>query len=357
MTAAVTVDFVIAVHDLSRPIRRAVASVLDSTDSSNIGVIVVAHGIDTQLVRTGLATYSGPRLRVVPFSDGIASPAGPFNHGISLSTADYVAVMGSDDYLEAGAVEAWLSYVDVNEPAALIAPLRHQSGQRIPSPLTRRNRSCSLDAVHDRLFYRSAPLGLLRSTVLRKLGLQFTEGFASGEDLRMSVALWSSQRVDYCPALPAYVIGADALTRVTTAPASAKTALAPILDLINSTVVSGLNRGVRRALAIKLLRIHVLGALLSRKGAEHWDREQRESVRTVIDLLLRIAPHALAPLSTADRMLIHVGRTTDTAEEWAKGIAQRHSAHRLAVVLPRNPFRIFDRESDVVRLVRYRLDR
>ncbi len=103
------VDVTIAVHSSTRPIARAVASVIDHT-SAAVRVNVVAHNIDPEIIRENLGAYaSDPRVRLLSLHDGIPSPAGPMNHGFANSTAPFISVIGSDDELAPGAIDSWLS--------------------------------------------------------------------------------------------------------------------------------------------------------------------------------------------------------------------------------------------------------
>ena len=105
-TGAPEATIVIACHDSRRPLRRAVASVLRSRRAC---ALVVAHNLEAEVLRGVLGDLAGdPRVGVVELRDGIHSPAGPFNHGLALVGTPFGAVMGSDDVLEDGAVDAWL---------------------------------------------------------------------------------------------------------------------------------------------------------------------------------------------------------------------------------------------------------
>ena len=352
-----TVDVVIGVHDVSRPIRRAVASVIEGSPSKRIHVIVVCHGIDEGLVRDKLEGLDSSRLRIVEFSDGLRRPTGPYNHGMAISTASHISVMGSDDFLEPGAAQRWLDHVDREDCDVLIAPLRHQNGAPIAAPLTRLGRSTRLDPVRDRLFYRTAPLGFLRRSVLDELGLRYTEGLSTGADMAMGVGLWTSGfRVDYRRDLPCYVVGADAETRVTTRVMPVRTALGATNDTLDR--VSSLPVDVRTALAVKLLRIHVLGAIVARPHADEWDRDDVDVLRETAGRLTSTSPRVLMPFSIADRQLIRAATDPGSSPRTLAAAAARYtSAGRMQLLLPLNPLRVLDREGNVIRFLRYRLGR
>ncbi|MET1016754.1 MAG: glycosyltransferase [Leifsonia flava] len=359
MSAANTVDIVIGVHDHTRPIRRAVASVLEGSPSSRISVIVVCHGIDERPVLDKLRGLPADRLRVVEFSDGLTGPTGPYNHGMAISTASHVMVMGSDDFLEPSAVLQWLSHVDRTGCDMLIAPLRHQGGARIPAPLTRIGRSARLDPIRDRLFYRTAPIGLIRRSALDRLGLRYVDGLATGEDMAMSVGLWTGGlRIDYRMGLPCYVVGADAETRVTTRVMPVETALGATNDTLDRVEALGLALDVRVALGIKLLRINVLGAMIARPGVSDWTAGDVSALTATAGRIVSISPQVLTSFSIADRQLIRAA--LDPAAEPSSitaAVAGAAAASRLQRLLPLNPLHVLDREGNAMRFLRYRLGR
>lgn len=357
---SVLVDVIVPVHDVTRPIRRAVESVFDQTPAGLVRVLVICHNMPDTGIREKLdGLIDAGRVVLVPFADGIRSPAGPFNHGLSIADAPYLSIMGSDDFLEPGAMAAWISHVRASEPDAALVPLRHQHGELLMNPLTRWRRTSRLDPVRDRLFYRTAPLGLLRLSVVRALGLTFTARMPVGKDMAFSARLWAAGvRIDYLKRTPAYVIGADAESRVTTQPRPVVEAMAAVLDLVGRDWVAGASESVRRSLVTKLLRIHILGAVITRSQPEAWSPadvlDLRASARTVI----AAAPGAVSPLSRADRALLDaVLDEGSSAHSLASAVSSHRTASRVDQILPRNPARLLDRESNLVRFLLYRLDR
>lgn len=203
------VDLIIPVHDPRREIGRAVGSVLDGAPSG-VRVTVICHGIGVDSVAEQLAGWPLESLRIVEFADGIHAPTGPFNYGLQLATGDYVSVMGSDDFLEPGTMAAWVQHVRTRSPDVLLAALRFQNGAVLRNPLTRPWRRRNLDPVKDRLFYRSAPLGLVRRSVLESLEPRFTVGVPAGGDLAVSSRLWAGDlTIDLASSDACYVIGRD----------------------------------------------------------------------------------------------------------------------------------------------------
>lgn len=348
------VDVLIAVHDLRRPVERAVESVLQAA-SVPVRVTVVCHGIGTREMETRLAAFRGPELRVVSFSDGIFSPAGPFNHGIGLATARYVSVLGSDDFFEPGALDSWSRLAAATNATAVLAPVRGPDARIIHSPLVRPSRRTALDPVLDRLTYRSAPLGLIDREWAQARQPFFTEGLVSGEDVNPSNELWfTAGSLAYASSSPAYGGGYDAVDRVTYTPMSMSAELGAMFDLLGREWVNALGRRERRALAIKVFRENLIeSAVGKRRRMDDWGAGELDLVRDLAIRWARFAPGAVSVFSFTDRLLMD--RLFDPlvreAEMVAAVVGWRGERSRVRRLLPRNPLRVFDRESAVRRMV------
>jgi hypothetical protein len=354
VTADALVDVVIAVHDAERPVDRAVRSILD--EGSRVRVTVVCHGIPAESVESRLPEV-GSRVRIVEFADGVASPAGPFNHGLLLSTAEYVMIMGSDDYLESGAIRTWLAAARSSGADIQLAPLRYQGGALLANPLVRPWRRRRLDPVRDRLFYRTAPLGLIRRDLVGDTG-PLTEGMPVGEDIAWSSALWTSgRRIDFDARMPAYVIGADAAQRVTMSPRPVETVLAPVDALVASPWAQAQPADVRSSLVAKLLRVNLLGALRSRPDAASWPDSARIAVSATLRTLADFAPQGSDDLPRGDRALLDAAATATTAQHIEAAIAQYRQVSRAQRVVPRRLTRTLGREAVLRRYARYAIGR
>ena len=317
MSTTPVIDVIIAVHDARRPIARAVSSALRAAESPTGGapvavrVSVIAHGLDPQLIRERLADAPGSldtgtldtdaRVRILPFTDGIPSPAGPFNAGLDAADAEWVSVMGSDDELEPGALHAWLTAGRAAAAVAVIPPLRHAQGRAVPTPPVRPRRRIRRDPVRDRLAYRTAPLGLLRRDACE--GLRMTEGLPSGEDLQFGLALWFADApVTYALGAPAYLVHSDAVERVTLTARPIADDMVPLAALRASGLFTARTPAERRAIVIKLIRIHIFGAIANRPDASTWTAADHAALRAETAALLALAP-------TADRVFSLVDRT------------------------------------------------
>jgi hypothetical protein len=306
------VDVVVAVHSTRRATERAVRSVLDGSGAlgDRVRVTVVCHNLSREEVAGSLtpSTRDDPRVRLLELRDGIPSPSGPFNAGLDASTAPWVSILGSDDTLAPGAVPAWVAAaqgLDPDTPVVVVPPLE-LAGRPVATPPVRplRRRGAPLDLVRDRLSYRSAPLGLVSRGALLLPGVRLMPGAEVGGDVPMVTALWSQARVVTAPGAPAYLIHEDAGDRVTYDPRPIAAQLHSVDELWALPAVRDLTPGQRRAVATKVLRIHVFGAVLTRSDPAWWTPEERTSLATITRRTLEAAPGCAAPLSRADHDLL-----------------------------------------------------
>lgn len=343
----------IAVHSDTRPIERAVASAfaagLELNVDGGLRVNVVCHNIEPEKIRGRLPSADAAKVRWLRCSDGIPSPAGPFNTGLEASDADYVSIMGSDDTLEPGALADWLAVARRNGSAAVIAPQRHANGSKVRTPPVRVGRRRRLHPVKDRLSYRTAPLGLIANAEVRRLALSFSSGHRTGEDQIFSAQLWfGGGRLDYARGCASYVVGDDAGNRVTYTRREVADELEFATYLAGSQWFTTLPAGYRRALVTKLLRVHVFGLVLVREELGGWTGEDRAQLARIARVLLAAGPGAAAALSLADNRLLDavVDPEVPTPELAALARARRRFGAP-ATLLPGKLRALLDPESPV----------
>ncbi|MBT1003028.1 glycosyltransferase family 2 protein [Paenarthrobacter sp. DKR-5] len=310
MTEARAVTVVIAVHQLNRPVRRAAESALLAGLSGQVKVLVMCHGIPSAEVQALLADLPQEDLEIIEFADGIPSPAGPKNAGLDRADTCYVAILDSDDYLEPGALAAWIAQADETGADAVIAPIRMQSGVLDLTPRLRAVRRGRLDPVRDRLAYRTVPFGLMRRSSVEKLGLRLTPGVRTGEDIDFSLHLWfGADRLEMGRPGPRYIMGEDAVERVTSHVLPLAEEFRALGQVLQAGWLKDLRRGARQAVAVKLLRIHVLGALLRRGADFPWVEPDRAALAAAVEEIMAFAPGAERPLSVAERRLVRLARS------------------------------------------------
>lgn len=344
------VDVIIAVHSESRPLARAVASILDH-NAAAINVWVVAHNIAPDKITNQLGQWaSDPRVKLLEFRDGIHSPAGPFNFGIASSTAPFFAVLGSDDSLEAGAIDSWLAVQRRANAAMVIARIFHVGRGFDAWPPTRTLRFGALDPVKDRLAYRSAPLGIISREAFGQL--RFTEGLESGEDLALVTRIWfSGARIAFDRTGPAYEVHSDAEDRVTFASRPIDKDFRFLNEILDTPWFAELRDSARLAIILKIIRVHVFDAIYARAHHNKWTRDDQTALAEILNRLLGFSPKALHLLSRIDRNAL-IAATSDsnlhansTVDSLVGLMARRRHFTTPAAVMPRNPFLLLHRQA------------
>jgi hypothetical protein len=349
------VDLVIAIHDSRRPLAGAIASLRHQglTLGSSLRVTVVCHNIAQAEIEATLSPDDRDAVRFLTCADGIPSPAGPFSAGLAAATGRYVAVMGSDDSLEPGAVAAWVARAERHRFAAVIAPVTLASGATVRTPPRRPWRRGPLHPVNDRLAYRTAPLGIIRRDVVEAQQLRFTPGVTTGEDHEFSLRLWfSGERIGYAAGDPAYRVGSGTAPRVTETPRPLAELVSALHRLIDDRWVRALPTAARHAIVVKLLRVHVFALATRGSTPAGWQPGERQELAALITGLLELAPTALDVLSIADRDLVDALLDLETSTtELERLAARRRRFGTPATVLTRSPRYLLAREAPLRMMV------
>lgn len=331
------VDVIIPVHTRTRPVLRAVQSVLNGSQAY-VRVTVVAHNVPAADIAENLAVYADdPRLRLISLDDGIPSPSGPMNRGLAEATAPYVSLLGSDDEFGHGAVDSWLAIARETGASMVLARIdRLQTGTE-PYPPVRPGRTRNLDPAKDRLAYRSAPLGLISRR--HHANLRFTPGLHSGEDLEFTAALWfTGERIAYATDSPGYIVHEDETDRVTNAARSVTADFAFLDWIIAAPWFSGLPRRHRTALGVKILRLHYFDAVFHRLKSDEGIGAHRVELEAVLDRIDAIAPGSIALLARVERRIIDAVKSPSPDEdEILRLLAARWEGGPLGTLVTRNP--------------------
>lgn len=344
-TTRPVVDMTIAVHSATRPIARAVSSVVDRT-VSEVRVNVVAHNIDPDVIRANLGDYADhPRVRLLSLQDGIGSPAGPMNHGIAHSEAPFVAVMGSDDELAPGAIDSWLAIQKATNAEVVLARIVISGGRTDPYPPVRNGRRTrDLDGRKDRLAYRSAPIGLIDRTRFGRL--RFTEGLPSGEDLAYSATLWfTATRLAYDLRGPGYTLNDDAVDRVTTAPRPVQQNFAFLDAIEDLDWFTNCSPAIREALVVKFIRMHFFDVLRAHARAATGIEPHRAALLRVLSRLETMSPGIIRLLSHADRRVLDALHSGIDSAGLEALLDRRWDYRTPAALMPRNPLLSFHRQA------------
>lgn len=330
------VDVIVAVHTSLRPVERAVSSAL-ANERARVRVTVVAHNTDPEAITARLGPLAHrDDVRVLDIADGITSPSGPFNRGLDAATGEFTSVLGSDDAFAPGAVDSWLHVARRDGAAAVIARLRHAGGRAVPTPPARPFRRRRLDPVRDRLSYRSAPLGLVSRAVFPEL--RFATGLPSGEDIPYVTEVWfSGHPISLDRTGPPYLMHADAVDRVTHAAMAVEEEFGYLPGVLASGRLGRMSKAERSALAMKLLRINMFGAVRNRPEAAAWTTGERNAIAARAREVLAVGGGIERVLSRADRELLDAILDPEAPVETLLS-AERLRRRRLAPasLLPRN---------------------
>ncbi len=342
------VDVIIAVHTPTRPIARAVASVLEG-NGRHTRLSVVCHNVAVGDIRAVLPRAHRNKLTWLEHHDGVPSASGPFNAGMRAATGEFVSIVGSDDILQPGVVASWLDLARAVQAECVITRLAIGDRFRpVPTPPVRpRRRPLRLaDPVRDRLSYRSAPLGLVSTAARNRLGAELVEGMVVGGDVPYVTRLWCETRVAVDTHGPAYVIGEGAVDRVTYASRPINEELAFVWHMLRQPWFTAYPEQIRTAVATKVLRIHIFGAVLNRPDPQWWTQTQRAALAQVTGAVAAAAPTAADPLSIADHRLFAAIRNTQIPAVTMIQRAKTRRRHGSATtVLPRHLRALANREA------------
>lgn len=258
------VTVAIPVHTPSRPIERAVGSVV----ADGARAVVVCHNTDPGPIGDRLTGLEGD-IELLTLADGIPSPAGPLNHGLDAVRTPYSTVLGSDDFFEAGALSAWAELARGGADLVLMRTrtVDHEHPERSSPgtiPHVRVGRRRRLGAVADRLGYRTGPMILARTDLLRREGIRMREGLRHGEDLEFTArAFLTAGRIDLARAgLPHHVVVAGAADRIQAVRFGVEEMLRPAALLRGQEWFRAAPAPFRRAYAVRTVRRDVIGTLL-----------------------------------------------------------------------------------------------
>ena len=339
------VDVIIPVHTAQRPIARAVGSVLRGT-AADVSVLVVCHNVEPSEIATALGSWGDDsRVRLLVHRDDLPSPAGPINSGYAASTAEFTALLDSDDEYEPGAVDAWLAVQQRDNADVVIQPLRLASGRSARTPPTRPGRRRRLDGVRDRLAYRTRQHGLVRRQAFPDL--RMTPGLRTGEDVIQGATLWySSARISLATGSPAYVIHVDSADRTSTSTKPAAESLRFLDAVLSPAFASTLDAAQRESFAVKLLRTHIMDILAAslRAGGSAADLA---ALGDGVQRILALAPSAYDIVSRREaRILRELMTTADPIR-----LATQHAIHldyrRPSNLVPASWRRLLHREAPV----------
>lgn len=311
------IDVILPVHATSRPLDRAVASVVDGGlpvgTEGGVRITVVCHNIAPELVLPMLRPDFRQIVTLLERHDSGRTPGEPRNFALDHVEAEYVCFLDSDDTFDPGALARWVRIARKHSSAVVLARLSHSSGKLVRTPVMRPGRTRNLDVVADRLVCRTHVFGLIRTDAIERLGLRFAEGFVAGEDQSFSLPLYcDAGRVDYARGGPGYVLHDDATDRITSALSPLEQELRPFLLFSRSAWLHSRPMDLRHSYAVKVLRVQLFGEVTRRTRAGRWTGEDAEAAQHALRQLLADAPGAERAMPRADRDLMDVLGNAET---------------------------------------------
>jgi len=343
-----TISVIVPVHTSTRPIYRAVQSVLEGASEKSleaVEVVVVCHEVSLVDVGKNLGDLmQSPSVTLLEFQDGVKSPAGPINHGIRHAKGKWILVMGSDDFLEPNFLESYLTKTS-NSPEldVLLLPIKLSNGDEyFACPVPQYGFRQNLQTIRDRLFYRTAPSALVRRQLLMSDQAElYTEKVRNGEDLIHSTWLWThAKHIHMNRTLPHYIVGDDATDRVTLMSYSAQELRKPLELLTGKPWFVSLPSRTLNAFGIKYLRSNIL--------SRDWDSLGSESKKDLIDELMHLDSYCnldKKSLSITENMklrkMTNYEKSGDKSAWWEKSILLQ----RIARIFPASVTRILSPNS------------
>ncbi|WP_348788903.1 glycosyltransferase family A protein [Leifsonia sp. NPDC080035] len=319
-----TVDVLVPVHSVHRPVARLARSVLQT--SVPIRLVVVAHNVDPSQIEAALGEHrADPRVSVLAFEDGIPSPAGPLRHALERLESPFFMKIDSDDYLADGAIESWTRTQRAHDADIVIPTMRMVGTPRnFPTPPRRPFRT-RLDPARDRLAYRTSTMGLIRSELAEKAIP--TPGLGTAEDLIPGLRLWfSGGRIVAADARHPYMVAPDALDRVTEVAWPMEQELGFAAALPGESFWAGLDDAARIGIAAKLFRVQLVAAL-GREARSRLTAEDIRVARDAVRVFEELAPGFARVLSRDDARLLAELVSADADPVALADLARRSRAH------------------------------
>jgi glycosyltransferase involved in cell wall biosynthesis len=109
------------------------------------------------------------------------SPAGPRNHGIEVSTGDYVFFLDADDVLLSGGLVAAIDFATKNDSDVVVPRLKSLDGRGVPRGMFSENRS-QVNLDDSRIYWALNPMKLIKRSLLIDHDIRFDESLKRDED-------------------------------------------------------------------------------------------------------------------------------------------------------------------------------
>jgi glycosyltransferase involved in cell wall biosynthesis len=109
------------------------------------------------------------------------SPAKPRNHGIEVSTGDYVFFLDADDFLLPGGLVAAIDFATKNDSDVVVLRLKSLDGRGVPRGMFSENQS-QVTLEDSRIYWALNPMKLIKRSLLIENNIRFDESLKRDED-------------------------------------------------------------------------------------------------------------------------------------------------------------------------------
>jgi glycosyltransferase involved in cell wall biosynthesis len=109
------------------------------------------------------------------------SPAGPRNHGIEVSTGDYVFFLDADDVLLPGGLAAAVEFATQNNSDVVVPRLKSLDGRGVPRGMFSANQN-QVTVDDSRIYWALNPMKLFKRSLLIDNNIRFDESLKRDED-------------------------------------------------------------------------------------------------------------------------------------------------------------------------------
>lgn len=180
---SVSISVIIPVYNSEESIDETLASVKREIEqgSNYLWQVIAIDDGSTDKSLEILNGWSDRLLLTIVKLPHSGSPAGPRNHGIEISTGDYVFFLDSDDVLLPGGILASVEFAIKNDSDVVLPRLKSLDGRGVPRGMFSKNQDL-VTLSDSRIYWALNPMKLIRRSLLIDNNIRFAYSLSVGED-------------------------------------------------------------------------------------------------------------------------------------------------------------------------------